>query len=285
MGGGNWTKAAYDCSVSSMGFTSKEDIRSSSVQAFYKSKHIDKALDPKNVLRECRDSNEHPNTIPIILALDVTGSMGQTAKDCASKLDEIMDELYKSVTDVEFLMMGIGDLAFDSAPIQASQFESDIRIFDQTSKIYFESGGGSNKYESYTAAWYFGLYCTDLDCWKRGKKGIIITIGDEMLNPYLPKDELSEVIGTSVGKLGLTDTFELYNEASKKFDIYHIAIINANGFRFLKRNDIHESWTKVIGQHYMEYQSFDLPEAISRIVNDATNNTTGIQVTSDGIRW
>lgn len=83
--------------------------------------------------------------------------------------------------------MGIGDLSYDRFPIQASQFESDIRIAEQLEKVYFEFGGGGNFYESYTAAWYFGARHTKLDCWNRGKKGIIITIGDERLNPYLPR--------------------------------------------------------------------------------------------------
>ena len=65
---------------------------------------------------------EHPETIPVILALDVTGSMGPACKACAAQLNEIMTSLYQNVKDVEFLVMGIGDLACDKAPIQASQF-------------------------------------------------------------------------------------------------------------------------------------------------------------------
>ena len=65
--------------------------------------------------------------------------------------------------------MGIGDLAYDYAPIQASQFESDIRIAEQLDKIYFEGGGGGNNFESYTAAWYFGVHNCKLDCWNRGE--------------------------------------------------------------------------------------------------------------------
>lgn len=50
-------------------------------------------LDPKNVIRECCDTEEHPNTIPVILALDVTGSMGQAAVEVAKKLNVIMTKL------------------------------------------------------------------------------------------------------------------------------------------------------------------------------------------------
>lgn len=298
MGGGGWTKASYDGFIRGKHFAKAEDISKSSVQAFYESRKLDPALDPYDVIRECCDSEEHPETFPIILALDVTGSMGQAAKDCAAKLDDIMTELYGKVKDVEFMMMGIGDLAYDQAPIQASQFESDIRILDQTSKIWFENGGGPNEWESYTAAWYFGLYRTKLDCWKRGKKGVIITMGDEMLNPYLPGKKL---INFSLGDLGQNsvtsdvDTKELYAEACKKFDIFHIGVTNGNGFSgWVKHeagyvNRIRQSWKSVIGQNYIEGSSDDLPKLIGDIVDrhlaNAVTTEHGIQHTPEGIRW
>ena len=202
MGGGSWTTSSYTS------YTKTKGIKTSCLadgtvtldssydaQDLYKARKLDEALDPKGVVRECVDSDEHPNTIPVILALDVTGSMGSALEEVSKKLNAIMTETYKKVKDVEFLVMGIGDLAYDDAPIQASQFESDIRIVEQLDKVYFERGGGGNQYESYTAAWYFAINQTKLDAWKRGKKGILITLGDEPLNPYLPKEALKRVTG------------------------------------------------------------------------------------------
>lgn len=286
MGGGSWTTTSYTCAINNMGFSNKTALASSTVQNVYRMRALARDLDPKGVIRECRDTDEHPNTIPVILALDVTGSMGNAAKMCAAKLDDIMTELYKSVTDIEFLMMGIGDLAYDLAPIQASQFESDIRILDQTTKIYFEAGGGGNSFESYTAAWYFGLNNTDLDCWKRGKKGIIITLGDEPLNPYLPGKALSETLGTNTQDV---DTKSLYDEVTKKFGVYHIAITDHSSYRRYE-NAINESWGKLLGQHFMTSTSDKLPEVISSIVNDSINNYTvsdssHVTVSDEGISW
>ena len=283
MGYGAWTTASYTASVKNMGFDSAVSLSNASVQEVYKAYHLNPLLDPKNVMRECRDTAEHPETIPVILALDVTGSMGRAATMCAGKLDEIMTELYGEVKDVEFLMMGIGDLACDDAPIQASQFESDIRILDQTTKIYFESGGGGNAFESYTAAWYFGLYNTNLDCWKRGKKGIIITMGDEPLNPYLPGEELSYVMGTSTQDV---DTEELYKEVLKKYDVYHIAITNESSYwRYEER--IKNSWGKLLNQHLIIATSDELPEVIKEIVkeHEGISNETSVTMTEEGIAW
>ena len=283
MGWGSWTSASYNTAVRTMGFNSTTAMACANVQKVYRENQLNPLLNPKNVMRECLDTEEHPETIPVILALDVTGSMGSAATMCASKLDEIMTELYGKVKDVEFLMMGIGDLAYDDAPIQASQFESDIRILDQTTKVYFEGGGGGNSYESYTAAWYFGLHNTKLDCWKRGKKGIIITMGDEPLNPYLPGRRLSEVLGTSTQDV---DTESLYKEVCEKYDVYHIAITNNSYYKRYK-NEINNSWGKLLNQHLIIATSDELPKIISEIVTEHENNFSDntVTVTEEGISW
>ena len=282
MGWGSWTTASYDTAVRAMGFSLATAMASANVQEVYHENRLNPLLNPKNVVRECLDTEEHPETIPVILALDVTGSMGSAATMCASKLDEIMKELYDKVKDVEFLMMGIGDLACDDAPIQASQFESDIRILDQTTKVYFEGGGGGNSYESYTAAWYFGLHNTKLDCWKRGKKGIIITMGDEPLNPYLPGRRLSEVLGTSTQDV---DTEVLYKEVCEKYGVYHIAITNNSNYTHYK-DEIKNSWGKLLNQHLIIATSDELPKIISEIVAEHENNYSNtVTVTEEGISW
>ena len=300
MGGGAWTTMAfvncvnttgYSTKLNSKGYASSDDILTMNVQDFYRSRGLAKALDPYKVIRECCDSEEHPNTVPIIFALDVTGSMGQSAKTCAGKLDEIMGELYEEVKDVEFMMMGIGDLIFDKAPIQASQFESDIRIFDQTKQIFFEGGGGPNDWESYTAAWYFGLHNTKLDCWKRGKKGIIITLGDEKINPTLEAKKLNNALGCS--EQADVDSAKLYTEASEKFDIYHIGITDSQSSNYYRLDGkkgagIQNAWKKIIGQGYLECKCDDLPVTIREIVKDAVGrSSSGVISVSEGgyIEW
>ena len=191
MGGGYWRREDFTAYSRIRGRTVRRDghidtSKMRGAQDMYQARQLDPQLNPYKVNRECCDSREHPETVPVILALDVTGSMGGACLKTAASLNVIMQNILDEYRDVEFMVMGIGDLAYDKAPIQISQFESDIRIAEQLDKIWFERGGGGNSFESYTAAWYMGLYHTSLDCWKRGKKGIIITMGDEPLNPYLP---------------------------------------------------------------------------------------------------
>ena len=282
MGGGEWTARSFaDYTTTTKGMS--YDINTMSIsgdysaQDMFKSRRIDEALNPRNVVRECCDSEEHPNTVPVILALDVTGSMGQTAVEIAKKLNVIMTDLYGNVKDVEFLIMGIGDLVYDDAPIQVSQFESDIRIAEQLDKIYFEGGGGGNSYESYTAAWYFGARHTKLDCWKRNKKGIIITIGDETLNPYLPSRNICAVTGDTLQ--GGVETGDLYNEVTQKYDVYHLAV-KTSTYRYYQ-NRIESSFKQYLDDNHFRVVSLDnIAAEITNIVVNAANGNADLEVVS-----
>lgn len=295
MGGGSWTTSSYTSYTKTKGIKTScladgtVTLDSSyNAQDLYKARKLDEALDPKGVVRECVDSDEHPNTIPVILALDVTGSMGSALEEVSKKLNAIMTETYKKVKDVEFLVMGIGDLAYDDAPIQASQFESDIRIVEQLDKVYFERGGGGNRYESYTAAWYFAINQTKLDAWKRGKKGILITLGDEPLNPYLPKEALKRVTGNETLQ-GDVETKELYNEVIKKYDVYHFAINDSHTCYRYYRDDIKETWGKYLDNNHLKVVTLNelAAQIVSAIVesSDSVISETGVCTSTDGISW
>lgn len=269
MGGGAWSECSFKSYACSTGrgyddLTKTYAVNYTSSAQAYKSHQLDEALDPKNVVRECCDSDEHPDSFPVILALDVTGSMGKTAIKIQKQLNPIMQKLYESVKDIEIAVMAIGDLSYDDAPIQISQFESDIRIADNLDKIYFEGGGGGNAFESYTAAWYVGSRMTKLDCWKRGKKGVIITMGDEPINPYLPEKELCESVGGSLQSD--INTKELYDEVKSKYDVYHICVESDS----YPNQEYHEkTFAKVIGSQHVVVANVDnIQDKIITIIKD-----------------
>lgn len=286
MGCGSWTSKSFTSYANSRGMdvsTSGAILGNYSNQEIFKSRSIDPVLSPIHVMRECCDNDEHPNTVPVVLGLDVTGSMGDAAVEIAKKLNVIMTKLYEKVTDVEFMIMGIGDLSYDDYPIQISQFESDIRIAEQLDKLYFEFGGGGNGFESYTAAWYMGSRHTKLDCLSRGKKGIIITIGDEQLNPYLP------LRGRSCGLVEATgdklqadiETKDLYEESSKKFNIYHLDV--QHGRRW-DEDEIETSFKKYLKNDHFRRVSMDsiANEIVNIVINEVDNNKTEEPVITSG---
>jgi hypothetical protein len=270
MGSEVFTKASFASYSTSLGRSYDTTTNYVSGQK-YEAVKLDEALDPKKfTIRECANNEEHPNTVPVILALDVTGSMGSACAETAAAIGRIVINLFDRFKDVEFCVMGIGDLAYDRAPIQMSQFESDVRIAEALDKVYMEHGGGGNAYESYTAAWYMGLHHTKLDCFdKQGRKGVIITMGDEPLNPYLPVRQLNESInGHAQSDI---DTNALYEEASKKFDIFHIAINDDACMYSYYESDIRNTWGKLLGDRCKVSTINELAKTIEDCVAESIN--------------
>ena len=273
MGAGSWSSSTYNCYSKSLG--RDYDTSTGRVSGHeFTTRRLDESLDPsKFEVRECVNSEEHPNTIPVILALDVTGSMGNACKETAEALNVIITNLYDKFKDIEFCIMGIGDLECDNAPIQMGQFESDVRIAKELDKIYMEHGGGGNRYESYTAAWYVGLKKTKLDCFdKQGRKGIIITMGDEPLNPVLHKDELNEF--ANVHEQDDVKTDKLYSEAHEKFDIFHIAVDDHDDMYRHYKKDIEDSFGQLLGDRYKVSTINQLAPTIESCISESIQGDT-----------
>ena len=272
MGYGAWRREDFVDYSKRMNRTVGKDgslTGSYSNQELFLARHLDPALNPRGVIRECCDSEEHPQTLPVILALDVTGSMGQAAVEVAKKLNVIMTKLYDQMSDVQFMVMGIGDFAYDQHPLQVTQFEADIRIAEQLDKLYFEFGGGGNSYESYTASWYFALHHTRLDAWKRDQKGILITMGDERLNPYIPikgsRCRFADVTGDALQ--GDVQTKELFRDVREKYELYHLDVNHRGGY---DAEGIRKSWRAFLDREHFRVVTIDeITDAIVRIVTGA----------------
>lgn len=288
MGGGSYSSSSFSTYASTRGFSYSVDTDRISGHV-YTSSRMKESLNPKNKIRECCNSKEHPNTVPVILALDVTGSMGRACDECAATLSQIMKELYNRFEDVELMVMGVGDFECDDAPLQVSQFESDVRIAEQLDDIYMEHGGGGNMYESYTAPWWYGLYRTRLDCYdKQGRKGIIITMGDEPLNPSLPKNEMISYFGRPNDGTQCEYAFntdELYAKASEKFDIYHITINDPSSAYGHRGNEykgmVDSSFKKVLGQNYSISTVENLKDRICECIGNSINCKSMSKLTED----
>lgn len=270
MGSGIWTTSSFRDYSASVGRTVDAagvlSTEASTRQTLFRRTSLSPELNPYNKVRECRDSAEHPNTLPVILALDVTGSMGNSAKEIASKLNIIMETIFKNTKDVEFMVQAIGDEDYDAVPFQMSQFESDIRIAKQLDQVYFEGGGGVNLWESYSYAWYAAWKHCDLDVWKRGGKGIIITIGDEPLNPYIKSIYVEQVFGDTLQEAELA-TRDIYNAIKDKYDVYHICVSN-----YIIDEYKDEEFREVLGnQNVYRINRNDLSK-LSNIIVDIVNN-------------
>ena len=220
----------------------------------YTARAIKDTLNPKGVkIRESRDSADNPNSTPIIVAIDVTGSMGMLADVIARKglgtlFEGIIDR--KPVADPHVMFMAVGDVACDKAPLQVSQFEADNRIVEQLTDIYIEHGGGGNGWESYELPWYFAAFHTVHDSLiKRGKRGYLFTIGDEPIGPGLHKSELVKFLDDGAERD--YSTIECLEAARRMYDCYHVVIKEGSHARS-DLSGVLNTWQPLLGQHVIQ---------------------------------
>ena len=247
MGHGSWTARAYSTYASTTGYTDK------SVHEVFSSRAVNKALNPFGVtVRESRDSDEHPNSIPIILGLDVTGSMGIYAHEIAvTHLPKLMNGILETVTDPQIMFMAIDDVhACSPAALQASQFESDIRILEQLREVYLVGGGGGNRSESYDLTWYFAGNRTVIDSFeKRGQHGFLFTFGDEEA-PYqiVTAEQLKSVFGP--GEYTSMTPEQMLKQAQEMYQVFHIVIEQGSHYQRYPA-EVRSSWTNLMGSNVL----------------------------------
>lgn len=270
MGGGSYS--FHDSVTRSVEYSTK------SRHEIFTKRSITNLMDPKNTIRECCDSEEHPNTIPIIIALDVTGSMGSVPEGfIREEMTKMMSGLYSlGLTDTQVLFMGIGDHECDSSPLQVGQFEADDQLLDKWLKdIYLEGGGGANAGESYLLAWYYGARHTKLDSFNnRQQKGLLFTIGDEPTLEKLPVYAQERIFGDN-GVYNDETADSLLKEASEKYDIYHFHLTETYSG---SRKVIQDGWKQRLSDNCIILNSYSqIAGEISRIVKDKNSCTNSEQ--------
>lgn len=257
MGRGSWN---YDDWKS---YSSKR-IHGRSTTGIYGAKGMPRKFDPYQVIRESCDSPDHPDSTPIILGLDVTGSMSGILQVMAEKLGDLITEIYKRrpVTDPQVLFAAIGDSTCDHSPLQVTQFESDIRIASQLTEVYFERGGGGNRFESYPLAWYFAANKTKCDNYiKRKKKGFLFTFGDDGLPTHLTKEEIEDIFGDTVPQHIPLD--QLAAQVNRQYEVFHFCMAQGGSHQHID----YRKWQEVIGERAILIQDYTkIPEIIVSIL-------------------
>ncbi|MBO4618220.1 MAG: hypothetical protein J5717_12835 [Lachnospiraceae bacterium] len=195
---------------------------SSSVSQIFKNRSMEERFNPKFIeMRESMDSEEHPNSTPVIIGLDTTGSMGYLSEEIAKNgLNETMLKIYATnpIEDPQLMFAAIGDVT-DRAPLQVTQFESDIRIAEQLFALWMEGNGGDAP-EDFELMWYFAAKHTRIDSFeKHGKKGFLFTIGDADVHEMVKGPYIEDIFKDASRNYSSKN---LYDMASEKYQVFHI---------------------------------------------------------------
>lgn len=231
MGGGSWTTDKYNASTRakiSTGTTFGYDNKARSTNNYTPHKDLDPKIVAKNGVIESRDSDEHPNSLPIIIGLDQTGSMGGVPRNLQKSLAGIFDliVLRGYAEDPQIAISAYGDLKCDPArsAVQISNFESDNRIDENLDNLMLVGGGGNNGGETMSGLFYM-MEKVKSDAWeKRNKKGYAFFIADEISHDLDMRD-LADFTDDKepIAPLKFAD---LAKKVMEKWEVYILVIDN-----------------------------------------------------------
>jgi hypothetical protein len=246
MGYGNYSHSAHEALLAGRTSASRESV--------FTQRHTHALMSPKGLkVRESRDSPDHPNSLPIIFALDVTGSMGGIPHELATKeLPRFMKLLeHCKVPDAQLLFMAIGDGYSDQAPLQIGQFETTAELMDQwLTRCYLEGGGGGTGEESYELAFYVAAQHTDTDAYlKRRKKGYLFITGDELPYNSVSRAQIDSFIGQQ-----LTEDVPIEEAIAAASEMYHCFYLIPDRARAQR---CEARWRELLGDHVIVLENSD----------------------------
>lgn len=267
MGSGVWNPTTYRSTTSSKksefgtSFVYDKKMRSKPKSSWT----VHEDLDPKRknkagahsglITRESLDSDEHPETLPIVVMFDVTGSMHRLPKLLQEKLPQLHGLILRKgyAAHPQIMFGGIGDAYVDRAPLQVSQFESDNRMDEHLTNILLEGGGGGGNHESYELAAYFMNHHTYIDSLEnRGKKGYFFIIGDERPYAKLEGRIIREVLGEPIQQ-PYVETDEIFRQVQEKYNTFFLfadeGSYSAEQTIAAKSDSRRASWRELLGQN------------------------------------
>jgi hypothetical protein len=244
MGYGNYSSAAHAALTAGRAHKAGTEV--------FAQRQCHPLMNPKGLkVRECRDSENHPDSLGIVFALDVTGSMGDIPRLLATReLPNFMKLLTAcGVAHPQLMFMAIGDANSDQAALQVGQFESTAELMDQwLTWSYLEGGGGGTGEESYDLAFYIAAQHTDMDNWvKRKQKGYLFLTGDENPYPAVSRYHIEALVGEK-----LDEDIPVEEVIAAAAETYHVFFMIPDLGR---RKRCEARWRKLLGDHVICMES------------------------------
>lgn len=303
MGGSSYSRSDYDARTTMRAATARTkgisvnaatmafdaDIKAGRTEA-----KVHDTLSPHGAkVRESRDSVEHPVTVPIIITLDTTGSMSSVPFTIQKRLSELMGNFIDDkASGKKYLGEGYPAImisAVDDYPaqgangcLQVGQFESGIEIDDNLTNLWITHNGGGTYQESYELALYFAARHTVHDhLERRGRKGYMFIIGDEMAYEKVTRAQIKEVINDDP----MQDDVPLEQIIAEAQEKYHVFFVIPNQTSHFKDPVLEKFWVKLLGQQNV--LKLEDPEKICSLICGAVaicEEHIGIDdLTADGL--
>ena len=170
----------------------------------------EKIIDPKKHI-----STESKN--PLIIAVDVTGSMASWPFEIFDRLPLLFNTLSQYREDLEICFAATGDAKVDNWPLQVTSFASGFDLEQQLKALYGEGGGGDAP-ESY------GLFArwvnTHVTVPKTDEPPFLIVFGDIHMHPKIAGSTVEHYLGDS--RKSDVDAIKEWNKVSQNWNTWFL---------------------------------------------------------------
>jgi hypothetical protein len=206
MGGGY-----YDRDVYSVPTSSGASAYSDHAEQVFERRRADPDVDPEGRQLAC------DHTTPVVVAMDVTGSMGNWSKIVYDKMPmfygQIMLQGY--LDDPALSFAAVGDVNADQAPLQVTGFAQGTSIDEWLQKLWLEGGGGAGFRESYELAAYYYARRVALGS---ASRGFLFFTGDEGFYDVVRSARLSQLLGVEHEQD--VETRDVFKELCERYEVF-----------------------------------------------------------------
>lgn len=146
---------------------------------------------PNEGMVDPRKRVETTSKNPLVVAVDVTGSMSQWPFEIFDRLPLLYNTLVQYRDDLEILFAAIGDAGADRWPLQVTDFAKGYDLEQQLGALYGEGGGGDAP-ESYGLfAWWMQHHVSV----PNAERPFLIVFGDAPMHEKVPAVQLHNLLG------------------------------------------------------------------------------------------
>lgn len=187
---------------------------------------------------------------PLIVWVDVTGSMGQWPATIFSKLPYLDHEIRTEYlgADAEVCFGAVGDAHSDNYPVQVQPFTKGTDMAKKLEALVIEGNGGGQMKESYELAALYTLH--NIQVPKAVEKPVVIFIGDEMAYDQVT---VAEAQSRAQVKLARTvTTKEVFDSLKEHFSPYLVLKPYHLGEAPINR-EIEKFWADLLGRDRIAY--------------------------------
>ncbi|MCK6587827.1 MAG: zinc ribbon domain-containing protein [Polyangiaceae bacterium] len=184
---------------------------------------------PKKML-----TSQSPN--PLIVAVDVTGSMQRWPAEIFDRLPLLYQTLSQYRSDLEISFVAIGDSRCDRWPLQCTSFAKGFDLETQLKALHGEGGGGDIP-ESYGLfAWWVQTHVKT----PNADRPFLIIFGDAPMHPTVSEGEVRHYLGDEIAQP--IDAIGTFRQVSRAWNTWFLRRPTGT-----KGDDTDKQWASAIG--------------------------------------